>query len=189
MAVGEEHLPEGRAVSGEPLTETLAGHYEARSRLGVQVENLVVLKATDVGRFTQVRCQGLENGAGVADKAAAAGEGATQLQAAGSQPVSLALALVDVAALVQRGEKPKDVVLVEVQTSGEFGHTELFVLTEALEKPKCVRHGLDDVVALLSLHRGDGPGGAASSRPLDDQRFFTFSQSARNRSRPESVKG
>jgi len=81
-------------------------------------------------------------------------EGLSELQAANAQTVILGRAvLLDVAPRLERREEPKDVVLVQLQALREVGDAELLRLAgELLEDVQRVRHGLDDVVRLLSPH-------------------------------------
>src|SRR4030095_16837428 len=107
-----------------------------------------------------------------------------ELETAHPQSVVLGGAvLLDIAARLEGGEQPKDVVLVELEPLGQLGHPQLVgVLEELLEDVERVRYRLDDVVGLLASHRSAlpkrvlgyyAPAGESTSRShRDSHRHF-----------------
>src|SRR4029453_12450337 len=193
LRAGEEHLAERGAVRGQRAPHAQARLHQLGALLAVQVDDLELAQLAQVRRLAGAAHPLLQYRGGHPQHAPRGAVRAAELQAAHADPVGLVLAdLLDVALLLERGQDPEHVVLVEPEPPGELGHAELALAPKLLQHPEGIPDRLDHVVALGSSHGQDVRGSEveAGAPALGSQvRFLTFSQSARKRSRPMSVSG
>jgi hypothetical protein len=81
---------------------------------------------------------------------------ATKMKAFDSKPVILSrFVLFDITARLERREQPKDVVLMQLEPLGKFGHAKFVDLAEKLlQHIKRMRNRLNNVVGFIASNHG-----------------------------------
>ena len=153
-SAAEQDLSERGAVRRKHATHPGSRQHEAFGASPLHVHDLQVAQQADVRRLAAGLDELVEDLPAPLQQVPAAPEGLAELEAAHAEPVAVALgALLDVAELLERGEQPEDVVLVQVEALREGGDALLLLVAEGLEEADRIDHRLDRVVPLRLLHR------------------------------------
>lgn len=141
-------------MRGVPAPDTQARANESIGHLAIDEHHLELAQHAEMSRLSGFLRELFEDRTGLPQKAAVSREGLPDLEAASAEPITIgSRALLYVPRLLERGEQPKHVVLVQVEAVGELRYAELFFVGEGLEQRERIAHRLDHVIALASFHR------------------------------------